>query len=255
MAKAKNPLGIRGTIDGFTYYEYRGQPCVRRKSSLNKEDMLNNPAFELPLQAASRFGEASKAAAAIRWAIAPFDKAFADNLLTERLVTLTVKVFNENHACINSAGVDFCSMDQALKCFEWNAHESFAATLNADIDATHDTENDQLQLDIHSTTNNVFSRAESSTFVRYHIMFAPIGLATVYRKYEPDRDLALEASWTSPWLPSDAPHRLQETIKVPWFLRKGKPILVMLAVEPGTSAGGQYYTCQVGRGLKALGMI
>ena len=55
MAKQAGHTPIKGTLDNLTYYQSKGQDLVRTKSSLTREKVLTNPAFERSRNSASRF--------------------------------------------------------------------------------------------------------------------------------------------------------------------------------------------------------
>ena len=65
MAKQKGPVYITGTKDGITYYEMNGKHYARRKSSLSRKRVKNDPAFELTRAYAGLMAAASQLAAAV----------------------------------------------------------------------------------------------------------------------------------------------------------------------------------------------
>ena len=46
MARQNAILGISGSLDGKTYYRFKGKDYVKNKSTLNKERFDTDPAFE-----------------------------------------------------------------------------------------------------------------------------------------------------------------------------------------------------------------
>jgi hypothetical protein len=62
MARPQGTIYDSGTIDGMTFYRMEGKYYTRRKTSLSKERVLTNKAFERSRTAARVFGEASKLA-------------------------------------------------------------------------------------------------------------------------------------------------------------------------------------------------
>ncbi|MFT3980036.1 MAG: hypothetical protein QM687_06165 [Ferruginibacter sp.] len=65
MAKQSGPVCVTGTIDGITYYKRAGAWLARKKSSLDKERVLNDPAFANSRKESQVFGEASRLASDI----------------------------------------------------------------------------------------------------------------------------------------------------------------------------------------------
>ena len=65
MPVQKGIMILKGSICGNTYYQVNGKNFVRKKSSLNKAAMLNNPAFETVWKNAVVFGKAASLAARV----------------------------------------------------------------------------------------------------------------------------------------------------------------------------------------------
>jgi hypothetical protein len=65
MAKQQGPNFITGTVGGICFYSMDGKFYARRKSSLSKKRVKNDPAFELTRVYAGLMGRASKIASAV----------------------------------------------------------------------------------------------------------------------------------------------------------------------------------------------
>ncbi len=65
MPRQKGPIKIKGTIAGLTYYQMDGDHFVRRKTSLNKAKIKNDPAFANSRKASEAFGQAAAIAGSV----------------------------------------------------------------------------------------------------------------------------------------------------------------------------------------------
>jgi hypothetical protein len=67
MAKQAGPIFIEGTMGGITFYKRKGSYVARKKTSLNKKRVTNDPAFAASRKASAGFGTAAKLAKTIYW--------------------------------------------------------------------------------------------------------------------------------------------------------------------------------------------
>jgi len=56
---------VSGTFGDYTYYNRRGTYCRRKRTSLNKERILSDPAFKNFRNCSTQFGQASRIATSI----------------------------------------------------------------------------------------------------------------------------------------------------------------------------------------------
>ena len=86
MAKYKGIFRLQGTLENMTFVHAKnGEVYVRRKSSLDKERVLHDPAFERTREHWNEFGHVSKTGKLIRKAIAPLLVYAKDGLVSSRL--------------------------------------------------------------------------------------------------------------------------------------------------------------------------
>lgn len=116
-----------GTVDELTYYKTAESGLlVRKKSSLNKERVANDPAFEKSRKASKEFGRASLAAKLMRSTMAIGGYKIADNRIYSRLTGLlqgviaTDKMHPKGDRTLDSAELS------KLLDFQWNKYKALA---------------------------------------------------------------------------------------------------------------------------------
>ena len=62
MPTQEGNIIVKGTIGNNTYYKMNGRHLARKKTSLNKERVLTDPAFKRSRAASTNFAKASKLA-------------------------------------------------------------------------------------------------------------------------------------------------------------------------------------------------
>lgn len=73
MATQPGSIRIKGTLGAVTFYQREGNWLARKKTSLNKERVASDAAFERSRVAAKQFGKAAKLAKEIYWQL-PVEK-------------------------------------------------------------------------------------------------------------------------------------------------------------------------------------
>lgn len=255
MAKSKNPLLIQGTINDLTYYTYKGNPCVRRKSSLTRDKFMKDMAFAGARASGSIFGRASTASKQFRLAISPFDKAFSDGSLHNRL-TQQIAAQLHHHPDYYADGVfNWHALVPSLQTFSFDKVHKFENIVNLECCPTVSNTGERIHFQFSNQYGPIFNHASNNSHFRMHLVLVPIGDATNARSFDHNTDLSKEATWTSEWL--DAKKRLDHDhiLEIPAFMRRGKPIAILLAIEPGFQEGSNVYTSFSNRAMKLLMMV
>ncbi|HTF81995.1 MAG TPA: hypothetical protein VL947_09725 [Cytophagales bacterium] len=91
MAKQESMVKIHGTIDGATYYKTVHGYLVRKKTSLTKDRVNNDPAFARTRENASEFGLAGTAGKVLRDCTRAFGMGIAEGTLTARVFKIMHK--------------------------------------------------------------------------------------------------------------------------------------------------------------------
>jgi hypothetical protein len=255
MAKTRNILKLQGTIDGLTFYLYKGKPCVRRKSSLDKSRWSKDPAFTNPRRSATHFGIASKASKIFRDAISPFAQAFGDTSFHNRLtasIAAAIKVLDPDTLI---AGVDFRALAPVIKAVPFHPAHPFNNTVKLDLAHYVSPSKTSVRCEFVSIAKSLFTFAPWTTHFRLHIIYAPLKGGLARRQYKSDMDLADQATWSSDWLDCNQPFKICEQIDIPSFMLGDAPIALLLAIEPSTEDGAGHHLLERGKVMQLLEII
>jgi hypothetical protein len=253
--KKKGPFEISGTIDGLTHYSYMGIPCVRKKSNLDKARVLSDPAFEDSLKSASRLSKASRAARIFRHALAPFDGAFADGQLHNRLISKFTKLQKTKPEIFQDPQVDYKAMETILKRIEFRQSDPFDNTVAIELEYYLNTDRTGLQFEANMSKGGLFRNAPCSTYFKIMLILAPLVEVKTPRIYDPEKDIAPEATWVSEWIDANTPSCHCEYLQIPEFMRQYPQIAICVAIQPGIGTAPQIDTAKTGRAMKLLGII
>jgi hypothetical protein len=126
MAKQKGIHSMSGTVDGLTYYQSaEGALLVKKKSSLNKERVSKDPAFEKSRDASKEFGRASSASRIMRAAMPLVTKNFGEKLFYHRLTGFLQGVIATDTAHAKGERTLQDADLSRLVGFQWNKHQTF----------------------------------------------------------------------------------------------------------------------------------
>lgn len=255
MAKSKNLFRVNGTIGDYTFYTYRGKQYIRRKSSLNAERVKKDDAFEPSRKAGAIFGRASRASKSFRNSISPFDKALGDGTYHNRLSKAIAGLLRAHPDKHPEGTINWAELAPHIAKVEFNTKAHFHQVVNVQHEFCISPDRQMLYSDFSVPNDFIFSRAQSSTHFRFHLVLAPIAENAKPRKYKPGTDLSLEATWSSPWFPSDAPMRMAEPLDVPQFMLQNESIVFLLVVEPGAQFGKQIEPTHNSLAIKLLNIF
>jgi hypothetical protein len=123
MAKQSGIIPISGTLGQLTFYKgWSGENLVRRKTSLDRARLLNDPAFERTREHMSEFGRASKASRLIRLGIQSQLTQLTDNIVSARLTTSLLKIIKTDPAGLKGERLLERGNLELLKNFQFNRH-------------------------------------------------------------------------------------------------------------------------------------
>ncbi|MCG2419764.1 hypothetical protein K8089_12085 [Aequorivita sp. F47161] len=92
MAKQKGILKLKGTIGDFTFYKTEDGYMAREKGGIDKDRILNDPAFKRTRENGMEFGTAGKSGQLIRKAERLLLKQASDKRVTSRLVQVLMAI-------------------------------------------------------------------------------------------------------------------------------------------------------------------
>lgn len=136
MARVKSIFSIEGTLGEVTFYKGRnGEFFARRKSSLDKERVLQDPAFVRTRENSKEFGNANTAATLLRRGAAVFLKSARDPGLSPRMLSLLCKVRDYDHESVRGErtvgkGLLHPMGRQLLKGFDFNMKSPLGSVLH-----------------------------------------------------------------------------------------------------------------------------
>ncbi|MCB9231596.1 MAG: hypothetical protein H6581_31755 [Bacteroidia bacterium] len=91
MAELKGIFPIKGTIDGYVFYELNGKLVVRRKPQTSKKKIMTHPNFQKTRENMSEFGASTKMGKSIRAGWNTARTTFFDSTTASRLTGLIRK--------------------------------------------------------------------------------------------------------------------------------------------------------------------
>jgi hypothetical protein len=94
MAKFTSNYEVEGSLLNQTYYKKGGKIFIKRKSGVNKEKILTDPAFDRTRENGAEFGSSARSGKLLRYAFSPLLKNTADKLVVSRLTQTMTKVKN-----------------------------------------------------------------------------------------------------------------------------------------------------------------
>ncbi len=143
MARNNSFIRLDGTLDGLTFYNMDGQNFVKTKSSVNKNRIMNDPAFKRTRENMIEFAGASKAGKAFRDAFANMVKLMADSYITGRVSAIMKRINASGSGVRGERDIDVVSLRDIFRGFEFNRTLPFRSVFYAPnglptINATRD---------------------------------------------------------------------------------------------------------------------
>src|SRR5690554_5324320 len=96
MAKQKGILKLKGTIGDYTFYKTKDGYLAREKGGIDKDRIMNDPAFKRTRENGMEFGTAGKGGQLIRKAERVLLRQASDHRLTSRLVQVLMQVIKSD---------------------------------------------------------------------------------------------------------------------------------------------------------------
>lgn len=125
MARQNGLIKIKGTLDNVTFYKSVDGDLARMKTSVDKERISNDPAFQRTRENGAEFGTSAKAGKLTRDSLRPISMNATDNRIVSRITQLMTKIKNLDTTSARGArniGVAMASAPAKalLKGFEFN---------------------------------------------------------------------------------------------------------------------------------------
>lgn len=134
MARQNGILKIAGTIDGITFYHSQDGSLLRKKTSLNKDRVSNDPRFLRTRENNEEFGNAATAGKLIRDTLRSLIFGTADNRLIPRLSKAMMKIKSFDNTSPRgkrnvAAGITHPAAQEVLQDFDFNTNSNLNTVL------------------------------------------------------------------------------------------------------------------------------
>jgi hypothetical protein len=127
MAKASGIIKIEGTVEDLTFYKKEGKNFVRKKSSISKERIANDPNYVRTRENNVEFSHSGNSGKLLRLAVGTMVFKAKDSKLSSRLLKVMSQIKNLDTTSARgqrkvSIGVGTVEGKQLLKGFDFNAN-------------------------------------------------------------------------------------------------------------------------------------
>ena len=134
MARQNGLFKIKGTLDNVTFYKSVDGDLARMKTSVDKDRIANDPAFQRTRENGAEFGSSAKAGKLTRDGLRPIALNATDNRVVSRMTKLMTEIKNLDTTSVRGArnvGVAMASANakSLLKGFEFNSSALLSSTL------------------------------------------------------------------------------------------------------------------------------
>lgn len=96
MAKQKGIIKLKGTMGDVTFYKTKDGYLAREKGGIDKNRIMNDPAFQRTRENGNEFGRAGKAGQLIRKSLRMLLKQASDNRLISRLLQHLMRIIKSD---------------------------------------------------------------------------------------------------------------------------------------------------------------
>lgn len=164
MAKQIGIIKLQGTIGGMTFYKTAADGhLVREKGGVEKERIMNDPAFQRTRENGAEFGRAGIAGKTLRLALRTLLINSADGRLTSRLLKAMVEVIQADTTSERGERNVIDGEAELLTGFEFNIRGKLGTSLFAPYTAAIDRVGGELTVDMPSFIPSVMLNAPSGT--------------------------------------------------------------------------------------------
>jgi hypothetical protein len=134
MARQNGLFKIKGTLDNVTFYKSVDGDLARMKTSVDKDRIANDPAFQRTRENGAEFGSSAKAGKLTRDSLRPIALNATDNRVVSRMTKLMSQIKNLDTTSVRGSrnvGVAMAGVNgkTLLKGFEFNSSALLSSTL------------------------------------------------------------------------------------------------------------------------------
>lgn len=238
MARQKGIIKLKGTIGDISFYKTTDGHLAREKGGVEKDRIMNDPAFQRTRENGSEFGRAGKGGKLIRNAIRLLLQNAKDKRVTSRLTKDLVAVVKSDP--INERGARTIQDGDLglLNGFDFNIRGKLGTTLFAPFVVAYDRITGNVTADLAAFSPVIRIAAPSGT-THFRVVMGAAELDFVNESFVFDMD-------DSGILPYTAPDTLPLNLAGVLTPNSTLPVLEVLGVEFYQEVNGQMYPLKNG---------
>lgn len=148
MAKYKSIIRLQGKLGELVFKYKNGKGHVGMDSSIDRNRIENDPAFERTRENGREFGGSSKAAKSLRDALSKVFKSFSDKRANNRLFSIMKRMLNNGPGVRGQRLLDLTAQGHLLKGFELNETDAFGSKFQAMYSTAVNADRNELTITI-----------------------------------------------------------------------------------------------------------
>lgn len=246
MARQKGIIKLKGTIGDISFYKTTDGHLAREKGGVEKDRIMNDPAFQRTRENGSEFGRAGKGGKLIRNAIRPLLQNAKDKRVTSRLTKDLVAVVKSDP--INERGERTIQDGYIglITGFDFNIRGKLGTTLFAPFEVAFDRTGGDVRADLAAFSPIVRIAAPGGT-THFKIVMGAAELDFVNESFVFEMD-------DSGILPYSAPDTTPTNLATALTPNSTLPVLQVLGVEFYQEVNGEMYPLKNGA-FNALAVV
>jgi len=246
MARQKGIIKLKGTIGDISFYKTTDGHLAREKGGVEKDRIMNDPAFQRTRENGSEFGRAGKGGKLIRNAIRPLLQNAKDKRVTSRLTKDLVAVVKSDP--INERGERTIQDGDIglITGFDFNIRGKLGTTLFAPFEVAFDRTGGDVRADLAAFSPIVRIAAPGGT-THFKIVMGAAELDFVNESFVFEMD-------DSGILPYSAPDTTPTNLAAALTPNSTLPVLQVLGVEFYQEVNGEMYPLKNGA-FNALAVV
>lgn len=246
MAKQNSHNKMKGTIGDLTYYESKHGHLVRKKGRLNKERIMNDPAFARTRENLTEFGRAGSSGKLLRTSQRLLIRDMKDGTAVARLQKLLMQILRADP--VNARGERSVQEGpvQLLEGFNFNAEARLSESFNLGYTVTIDRATGEVTVALPDfVPTEVFMAPPGSTHVRLLVGSSELNY---------DSNTFISDQEKSAWLPVDPATVTALDLVVNLSQNSTEQIYTFLGVEYAQEVNGTMYPMSSGQ-YNALAIV
>lgn len=135
MAKQKGFIKLKGSLGGLTFYDDNGQSLVRTTGGVDKNKIINDPAFKRTRENMAEFGGAAKVGKSLRMGFVSVINSMSGRYVTARLTGVMKRLNSVGSGLRGQRAFEILNNKVLLEGFEFNDKEVLDAVFFATYDS------------------------------------------------------------------------------------------------------------------------